>query len=82
MASLFGSIFFPLIASIPSISNLPPSSAGIGSKFNIPKFKLITAPIYIRFIIPILAASETIPITPTGPATEFSNPPGIVPVNN
>ena len=78
IASLFGSNFFPLIASIPNINNLPPSSAGIGSKFNIPRFKLITAAIYIRLIIPILAASETIPITPTGPATEFSNPPGIV----
>ena len=46
IASLFGSNFFPLIASIPNINNLPPSSAGIGSKFNIPRFKLITAAIY------------------------------------
>ena len=68
---MLGSIFFPpLKNSINKKNNLPPSKAGIGSKFKTPKFKLITAAKYNTLIIPVLVASATILITPIGPASD------------
>ena len=58
IASFSWSIFFPpLIHSMKSNNNLPPSNAGNGTKFIIPRFKLIIEPKYSRLIIPVLAAS-------------------------
>ena len=74
--SSFESTGFPLIFSIMTNSNLPPSKAGSGNKLINPTLTLSKAVKLKSDQIPELAAVPTIPNMPTGPdkAVRFKLP--------
>ncbi len=71
--SIFGFIFFFLIASMIKKNTLPPSHAGNGKIFINPRFKLKYAIKYKTDSALVFAASPTIEYTPIGPDSAFSD---------